>query len=209
MSTCASRLIRIVAVILGAAPAIAVAQPAPAGIVVPSVPPGLEVPAGHIVYLKGHAVGTQNYICLPSTSGVSWKFLGPQATVFDTFKGVDRQLTTHFLSSNAAENGLARPTWQHSLDSSRVWGRVVSSSTDPGYVESGAIAWLLLETAGTSPGSAGRAVLSRTTFIQRLNTSGGAPPSTGCGQASDAGTLALVPYTTDYFFYRSGNGPAY
>jgi hypothetical protein len=80
----------------------------------------------------------------------------------------------------------------------------VSSSSDPNYVEAGAIPWLLLEAAGTDGGTV-RGKLARTTFIQRLNTSGGVAPSTGCSDASQIGTVALVPYTTDYFFYRASH----
>jgi hypothetical protein len=32
----------------------------------PSVPSNLQVPPGHKAFLEGHAVGTQNYICLPA-----------------------------------------------------------------------------------------------------------------------------------------------
>jgi hypothetical protein len=112
-------------------------------------------------------------------------------------------VTTHFLSANASEGGFARPTWQHSVDSSRVWARVRASSSDPNFVQAGAIAWLLLETAGVATGPADGGVLAQTTFIQRLSTSGGVAPSTGCRDATDAGVLALVPYSTDYFFYRA------
>jgi len=41
-------------------------------------------------------------------------------------------------------------------------------------------------------------------YIQRVYTSGGIAP-TGCAQATDVGTRALVPYTADYFFYKAGN----
>ena len=42
-------------------------QPAHAYYVTPPrVPSNIQVPAGNKVFLKGHAVGTQNYICLPS-----------------------------------------------------------------------------------------------------------------------------------------------
>ena len=42
----------------------------------PAVPANLEVPAGHSVFLVGHASGTQNYICLPSDRSVAaWRFL--------------------------------------------------------------------------------------------------------------------------------------
>jgi hypothetical protein len=44
--------------------------------------------------------------------------------------------------------------------------------------------------------------LTKTTFIQRLNTSGGLAPSTGCSSAADVGRLAFVPYSADYFFYK-------
>src|SRR5206468_8055794 len=36
------------------------------GIAVPSVPDDITVPAGNKVFLVGHAIGTQNYVCLPS-----------------------------------------------------------------------------------------------------------------------------------------------
>jgi hypothetical protein len=182
----------------------AAAQPGSYGrINVPPVPANLEVPDDHVVFLEGQAVGTQNYVCAPAPTGFAWKFLGPQATVFLSRRGeLEQQITTHFLSMNPAEN-LARPTWQHSFDSSLVWGKVAASSTDPNFVEAGAIPWLLVQAAGAARGPQDGAALTRTTYIQRLNTSGGVAPSTGCAQASDVGTVTLVPYTTDYFFYRA------
>jgi hypothetical protein len=171
---------------------------------VPDVPSNLEVPAGYSLFFKGHAIGTQNYVCLPAASGVAWKQIAPQATLFHQVKGrLVQQLTTHFLSANPDENGLPRPTWQHSHDSSQVWARLSQSSTDPHYVEQGAIPWLLLEAAGTSRGPGGGFVLAQTAYIQRLNTSGGLAPATGCSQTSDIGALVLVPYSADYYFYKA------
>jgi hypothetical protein len=169
-----------------------------------SIPLALAVPEGHEAFLSAAAEGTQNYICLPSANGtLSWRFLGPQATLFRGENGqAGQQITTHFLSANPAEGAVARPTWQHSRDSSRVWGRVIASSSDPNYVEPGAIPWLLLEVAGTANGTTGAPSLTRTTYIQRLHTSGGIAPATGCSQPAEIGTLALVPYTTDYVFFR-------
>ena len=101
---------------LGLAASPAAAQPSFRRIDVPPVPANLEVPAGHVVFLEGQAVGTQNYICMPAATGVAWKFLGPQATLFLSKHGnLEQQIATHFLSANPAENGTARPTWQHSL----------------------------------------------------------------------------------------------
>jgi len=166
---------------------------------VPPVPANLEAPAGYSVFFAAHAVGTQNYVCLPSGSSVAWKFAAPQATLFQTIRDFTQQMTTHFLSVNGAENGLPRPTWQHSFDSSRVWARAVESSTDLNYVEAGAIPWLLLTWVGAEQGPEGGSFLTQTRYIQRLNTSGGVAPSSGCNQIGDT---ALVPYSADYFFYR-------
>jgi uncharacterized protein DUF3455 len=44
--------------------------------------------------------------------------------------------------------------------------------------------------------------LTAATFIQRLNTVGGAAPSTGCSDSTNLGARVYVPYTADYFFYR-------
>jgi hypothetical protein len=166
----------------------------------PAVPPNLEVPAGNKAFLKGHAVGTQNYVCLPS----GWTFVGPQATLFVTlpwFGGeIRQQIATHFLSANPAENGIARPTWQSSLDTSAVWGKAVANSSDAAYVAPGAIPWLLLQVVGTQQGPAGGNALTPATYIQRLNTSGGVAPTSECS-AANIGSVALVPYSADYYFY--------
>jgi hypothetical protein len=45
----------------------------------PRVPSNIQVPTGNKVFLKGHAVGTQAYICLPSGPGFAWTFFAPQA----------------------------------------------------------------------------------------------------------------------------------
>jgi hypothetical protein len=65
---------------------------------------------------------------------------------------------------------------------------------------------VLLVTVGKAEGPTGGGVLAQTAYIQRLNTSGGAPPSTGCALATHVGAFALVPYSADYFFYRKSQG---
>jgi hypothetical protein len=178
-------------------------------VVVPRVPPAIQLPSGHTPFLEGHAVGTQNYVCLPSTapSGVSWTLFGPQATLFFTFKmfntEVRQQIMTHFLSANSMENGMGRPTWQSSFDTSAVWGRSFASTLDSNFVAPGAIPWLLLQVVGTGEGPAGGDFLTQTTFIHRVNTTGGMAPATGCSQASNIGATSLVPYTADYIFYKA------
>jgi len=180
----------------------------------PPVPANIEVPAGNTAFLAGHAVGTQNYICLPCpnpitptatcpASGFAWTLFTPQATLFNP---ADKQVITHFFSPNPLENGAVRATWQHSRDTSAVWaGRAISSS-DSAFVAPDAIPWLRLEVVGAQEGPSGGDTLTATTFIQRLNTSGGAAPSTGCTWSTDVGKRASVPYTADYFFYRDADG---
>ena len=177
-------------------------QPAHADHVTPPpVPANIQVPAGNKAFLEGHAVGTQDYICLPSGSGFAWTFFGPQATLFNDD---DKQVITHFLSPNPDESGTARATWQHSKDTSTVWAAAIASSSDPKFVAPGAIPWLLLRVVGDQPGPSGSDQLVQTTHIQRLNTSGGVVPSTGCSRAADVGRKALVSYTADYVFYKGG-----
>jgi hypothetical protein len=188
--------------VLACALALPVAASAQHGgrIKVPQVPSNLTVEDGNVAYLQTRAYGTQNYICLPNGGGVAWKLFGPQATLYPAHAPL--QVATHFLSPNPDEQNTPRPTWQHSLDGSAVWGRVLQPSTDANYVAPGAIPWLLLEAAGTDDGPIGTGVLARTTFIHRINTAGGVAPSTGCSTAAQLGATALVPYSTDYIFYR-------
>ena len=187
----------------GASPALAQTGSLTGG--VPEVPSNLEVEAGFVLYSKGHAIGTQNYVCLPTATGVAWKFVAPQATLYVPVLGFQAQLATHFLSPNPDEPGFARATWQHSVDSSRVWAKATPehTSTDPNFVAPGAIPWLLLDVVGQEAGPDGGTFFAQAAFIQRLNTSGGQAPATGCSQATNIGAVTLVPYTADYFFYKA------
>jgi hypothetical protein len=163
----------------------------------PEVPAKIQVEPGNKAFLEGHGVGTQNYICVPSGTGFKFVLFTPQATLF---KDNEKQLTTHYFSPNPG--GAIRATWQHSRDTSTVWGEVLESSDDSAFVAPGAVAWLLLKQVGVQDGPTGGDTLTATTFIQRLNTAGGVAPSTGCTSAADVGNQAFVPYTADYFFYK-------
>lgn len=181
-----------------------IAQPAHADHVTPpNMPAEIQVPAGNKPYLMGHAVGTQNYICLPSGAGFAWTLFGPQATLFDDdFK----QVITHFLSPNPYEPGAPpRATWQHSRDTSETWAVMTHQSSDPVFVRAGAIPWFRLQKVGVQDGPTGGHKLTRTTWVQRLNTIGGVAPATGCAMAADVGKKMLVPYEADYYFYRDAN----
>jgi hypothetical protein len=189
-----------------------------------NVPFNITVPAGNHAFLVGHGVGTQNYVCAPSAAsptGVAYALFTPQATLFSDDS---KQLITHFFSPSPSETntnpavvapGAIRVTWQH-RDTSIVWGKVRpadptvpgdigDASTDAAFVAKGAVAWLKVTATATQEGPTGGDTLKNVTFIQRLNTSGGLAPSTGCSTPTDVGHQAFVPYKADYFFYTADN----
>jgi hypothetical protein len=144
----------------------------------------------------------------PNTSGFAWILFTPQATLFTDH---DKQVITHFFSPNPFENntnvgvmadGTIRATWQDSRDTSTVWAMAIAASSDAAFVEPGALPWLLLDVVGAQDGPTGGHRLTSTVFIQRLNTTGGIAPSTGCALSTDVGKKASVPYTADYLFYK-------
>ena len=179
----------------------------------PPTPDLITAPVGNTAYLVGHAFGSQGYTCLPtSTGGTAWNPTArPEATLFTDLFGQQFQIITHFQSINAnpKPNVLVplsgNATWQSSLDSSRVWAVKVNGIDPSAETQScpntGSIQCLLLQSVGNAKGPTGGNLLFRTTFIQRLNTRGGAVPTTACA----VGQTQLVPYTADYFFYRKAD----
>jgi hypothetical protein len=178
----------------------------------PPLPEGLApVPAGNKLFLGTHAVGTQNYVCRPSGAGVAYVLFTPEATLFGDDGG---QAITHYFSPNpnpldpntdpkVVADGAIRATWQH-RDTSTVWAKL-HQPNGAVTVDSDAIAWLLLDVVGAQNGPTGGDKLTGTTFIQRLNTTGGLAPKTGCSSLTDVGNQAFVPYTADYFFYKKAD----
>jgi hypothetical protein len=163
----------------------------------PPVPTDID-PVGFIPFLAAHAVGTQGYVCVAVGTTYSWSPFGPQATLFND---EGEQILTHFLSPTPYSL-LPNPTWQHSRDSSAVWGQMIGFTTDRHYVAAGAIPWLLLEAVVVGEGPTGGDKLLRTRRIQRVNTVGGMAPASGCSAPADVKKRALVPYEADYFFYK-------
>ena len=72
----------------------------------------------------------------------------------------------------------------------------------PAFVAPDAIPWFLLEVVGAQAGPTDVQKLTKTTHIQRLNTTGGKPPSSPCGQG-EVDNKELVEYTADCFFYKN------
>jgi hypothetical protein len=181
------------------------------------VPDNLKVDEGSHAFLVGHAIGTQNYVCAPSTTsdtGVAYVLFTPEATLFNDD---GHQLITHFFSPNpdpsdpnksaaVVADGAIRATWVHSRDGSSVWAKLhtnaqgVIGSFTP---DKTAVAWLLLDKVGVEDGLTGGNILSKTTQVQRLSTTGGVAPDHGCDSLADVGHTAFQDYTADYFFYTN------
>ena len=167
----------------------------------PTTPPLITPPAGHSAFLVGHAFGTQGYICLPKAtdpSTASWTVKGarPEATLFLSFFGQDFQIITHFLKV-WAQVPLSNLTTPPSP-------AAIPAGSDPSCPNAGSIACLLLQSIGNQQGPTGGKILAKTTFVQRLNTKGGSAPddADGCGTTANVGNQRLVPYTSDYWFFR-------
>jgi hypothetical protein len=144
------------------------------------MPTGLEAPAGHELAFELRAEGVQIYSCGDAATGPAWALEAPEAKLIDS-RGV-----------YAGTHGKG-PTWE-ALDGSSVVGTKVQAAN----AEAGAVPWLLLR-AASHGGTRGR--MADVTFVQRVQTSGGVAPSSGCSAAA-VGAVARVPYEARYCFYR-------
>jgi Protein of unknown function (DUF3455) len=136
----------------------------------------LQVPDGNVLSFHTFATGVQIYRW--NAAANRWDFLGPEATLY-----ADASLTsvvgTHY----------AGPTWESNSGSKVVGTLVDSCPADPT-----AIRWLKLAAVTSN----GPGVFNKTTFIQRVNTTGGLIP-TSPGTPDE---IVEVPYTAEYYFYK-------
>lgn len=145
------------------------------------LPAALAPDADETLLLSVAARGVQIYECRTAKAGdqTEWAFVAPEAELLDAG---GRPVGSHG----------AGPSWQ-AQDGSRVVGSVKRRVDAP---VAGTIPWLLVATRDGGP--PGR--FSRVTSIQRVNTTGGAAPASGCGPRS-LGVNVRVPYTADYHLY--------
>jgi len=106
----------------------------------------------------------------------------PDATLFDGEAGI---VAIHF----------AGPSWESNSGS-----LVVGALPPDGAIimDTNSIPWLRLKALPTE----GPGIFADTTYIQRVNTTGGKAPS---APGAFIGQVARIPYTADYFFYRASN----
>ena len=116
----------------------------------PAVPTNLEVSLDYKLFLKVHAVGTQNYICAPAATatGVDWLFIGPQATLFNDSL---QQTGTHYQSRNPhAGTTPSRPHGRTRAIPARCGRSGVTVRWTPPTSRPDAIEWLLLDVTGAT-----------------------------------------------------------
>jgi len=135
----------------------------------------LKAPSGSKLAFHVYAQGVQIY----RWGGSSWTLYGPDAALSADAEGKSL-VGTHYVG----------PTWETNSG-----GKVVGSVIDRCTIDPNAVQWLSLAAVSEGPG-----VLSRVTFIQRVNTVGGKAPSTS---GAFVGEQARIPYSAEYFFYRS------
>jgi hypothetical protein len=148
------------------------------------VPAILKVPDTQVLVVAAHGVGVQIYECQATKDDArrfAWNLKAPEADLLYTS---GKKFGKHY----------AGPTWE-AADGSKVVGDVVSRDNGP---NASAVPWLLLRAKSTS----GNGVFSTTLSIQRLHTTGGKAPATGC-DSSQSRKEARVPYTADYYFYAA------
>ncbi|MGZ4969889.1 MAG: DUF3455 domain-containing protein [Methylobacter sp.] len=147
-----------------------------AGVVIPEQ---IKVPAGNHPVLTVHAKGDQIYQCSLNKGEYAWETQAPDAKLFDE-------------QGKIVGNHTAGPLWEYK-EGSQVVGRVVKKiDMAPGS----AISWLLVEVVTHK----GDGLFSNVNFINRINTHGGLPPSSGC-DSNHLGSEKRVAYTADYIFY--------
>lgn len=136
----------------------------------------LQVSTGDEVSFHVYALGVQIY----RWNGTSWEFVAPSARLFADAE-YHGEVGIHY----------SGPTWE-----SHSGGKVLASRLESCAPNPTAIPWLLLQTVSTE----GSGIFDRVTYIQRVNTTGGLPPT---APGPFIGAQEEVPYTAEYFFYRA------
>jgi len=171
----------VVALALAALP---LAQVADAKTEAPDVPTDVRVDPGYKVFLSGHAVGVQIYRCNAASGGFAWGLVAPRADLYDDH---GKLIVTHY----------GGPTWE-----ARDGSTVVAARDGQVTVDATAIPWLRLKATSTSAGPDGDR-LERTTYIQRINTTGGLQPAAAECTTDTLSTEREIPYTADYRFWKA------
>jgi hypothetical protein len=147
-----------------------------------AVPDAVRVPPGHTVVMTSVGTGDLTYECRAKAGDAmayEWAFVGPMARLTDA-------------SGKEVGKYYAGPTWE-AMDGSKVTGKQVAvAPAAPGSIP--------LQLVKAEP-AMGSGAMTGVTYIQRVNTKGGAAPMDACN-AGVAGQKKTVAYQADYVFYK-------
>jgi len=149
-----------------------------------SLPPAVQVPAGHMVAMETVATGELTYECRDKAAmpgATEWAFVGPKATLADR---AGKQVGAYYGPP---------ATWEAS-DGSKVSGTQVAVAPSG----AGNIPYQLVK-ANPAMGSG---AMMGVRYIQRVALKGGAAPATGCA-VETRGAKVVVPYQGDYIFWKA------
>ena len=148
------------------------------------LPPAVQVPAGNKVAMQSVGVGDITYQCSPKkdmAGQFEWVFVGPDAKLNDRS---GKQVGKYF----------GPPATWESMDGSKLTGaQVAVAPAGTGNIPS--------QLVKGNP-AMGSGAMSGVTYIQRVNTMGGAAPASAC-DAANAGAKQVVKYQADYIFYKA------
>jgi hypothetical protein len=164
-------------------PAVAISGCAllPESMVPPSLPSAVTVPPGHKKAMTLKAVGTMNYECrvrAGMSGAYGWVLNAPDASL------------RHW-SGWRVGRYYGGPTWAY-RDGSRVTARLIAASP---AARSPIQLW-----QASSIGVEGE--FSGVTYIQRINATGGEPPSVPCTEGA-VGRGRKVEFSAEFVFYKT------
>ncbi|CAN5473534.1 DUF3455 domain-containing protein [soil metagenome] len=147
----------------------------------PVAPDAVMAPAPAKPYLDTLGIGEITYECRETAGKFEWAFVGPVATLYDANK-------------KTVGKYYAGPTWEAN-DGSKVTGKQVATAPSPNPAS------IPLQLVKVDPVSSGMAAMNGVSYIQRLDTKKGVPPTMVCDSASK-GSSQKVAYEARYVFYR-------
>ncbi len=139
----------------------------------------IRAPADEEPAFMMSASGVQIYESKAAANAFQWSFVAPDATLYDNGRGAGTQSTAN--------------QWASATDRSSVSGAVCSVQAAGGSN----LPWAILQAIPAAEDG----VFAGVTSIQRVNTSGGVAPASGC-DADHVGSEARVAFSADYYFYK-------
>ena len=163
------------------------AQPSSIAIQPPEVDAGLKVAGGSVPLVKASAKGVQIYTCRATADD-------PAKFAYDSAHSEPDALLTNETGEVIIHHYLnldpSGPAWE-----AKDGSKLVAKKLDPAQARPGTIPWLRLEAVAHE----GSGLLSKVTFIQRVDTEGGVAPPGPCDPKTNA--RVRVPYKATYYFY--------